>query len=139
MPTNPGALYDLLQERFGIGSYDESIDKRPWFKVRMTEVAKVTALLRRRGVTIQEVVLAADYAKKHRKPITAAWQVFDLVPEALRAAKKRGPNEVREQLTAAAAEAMAMGRDDWSQRLYMADIHSGPNVLDLWQKTKESL
>lgn len=138
-PKTPGELYDLLHERFGIGTFDETTSKQPFYKARMTEVSKITAMLRKRRVTIGEVAQAADYAHRTRKPITASWQVFDLIPEALRAAKAKAPDQIRERLAEAAAEAMRLGRDDWASRLYRADIHSGPEVLNLWEKTKESL
>ena len=47
-PENEAELYDLLQEMFGIGTYDEVAGSEAWFRARMVEVMKLKGLCRRR-------------------------------------------------------------------------------------------
>ena len=62
-PKNDAQLFDMLHSLFGIGDFDE--DGVPWFRFRMTEIAKLKAIRKRRSITL------ADYAM-HREVLPAA-------------------------------------------------------------------
>ena len=64
----PGEAFDIMAEKFGVGDYDEWTATVPYWRWRMGEVAKIRAMMRRRRVSMQELVIAIEYAVAHRKP-----------------------------------------------------------------------
>jgi len=138
MTMTPGQLYDELHALFGIGDYDDLVDgATPWHKVRMTEIAKLKGMLKRRHCTVEEVHIAAQYAYSEGKPITAAWQVFLLVPEALKAkretARALAQGRAAQELLDAVAEAVEAGDMDWAERLMRTPPQYATGVLDEWR------
>lgn len=117
-------LYDLLHTYFGIGSHDEVIAERretvPWYKHRMTEIGKLKRLMNSRHVDISTMIQAAEYAHDRRLPITAAWQVIEVIPDARRAAREAAQRPLSERITEAVNEALAAGEQDWALRLTSA-------------------
>lgn len=137
--TTAAELYDLLQRDWGLGNYDDVAVPVPEFwKARMSEVSKLKAMLKRRRCTPQEVALASAYAKSQRKTISAAWQVFELVPEAIRASLQEEKVSKRSLLTAAAVEASNAGQVDWAQRLFAANIAAADELIAAWNAHKET-
>jgi len=136
-PTTPAELHDLLHEMFGIGNYDDLASTDPWFRARMTEISKLRAMLKRRHCTVEEVAVAAHYARDAGKPIHAAWQVFLLVPDALKAQRAARAQRTLDDLHAAihdaAAEAYALGEHEWADRLMRAANSTAASVLDEWR------
>lgn len=127
--ASEAALYDLIRERFGVGDYDDSGDV-PWFKARNMEISKLRAQMKRRRVSIEDMVIAVWYADREKRPITAVWQLCQLVRDARKAYREftTGPG-LREQLNEAAAHAHEHGLDQWAERLYNADLSTGADVL----------
>ncbi len=72
IPKTDGALYDLLQELFGIGEYDEVTSEEPFWKFRRREVAKVVATRKKWDTAIADLYVAALYCKAHGHPVRAA-------------------------------------------------------------------
>ena len=136
-PQTPAELHDLLHEMFGIGNYDDLTSTDPWFRARMTEISKLRAMLKRRRCSIEEVTVAARYARETGKPIHAAWQVFILVPDALKAQREavliNGREALRTQLQDAASEALDLGETEWADRLMRAPEATAGTVLDQWR------
>lgn len=141
IPRNESALYDLMQERFGIGVWDEADPKVPYWKARGTEVAKLKAQMRRRKLTIEDLTIAVDYAYAEARPITGVWQLCDLVGVAKKARRDADRDAQRESLVEekneAAAQAYARGDEGWAARLYAADTESAPVVLEQWRAHME--
>lgn len=136
----PGQLYDELHKMFGIGDYDDLVaDSKPFHAARMTEIAKLKGMLKRRHCTVEEVHLAARYAQAQGKPISAAWQLFVLVPEALKYQRDQQRAERVERdargLAVAIDEAIEAGEHEWAERL----MRTPPNhpragsVLEEWR------
>jgi len=126
------AAYDALQQRFGIGEWDEATSTVPYYEARMVEIGKLKRLLHSRRITTTDLMKAADYAVRHRYPISATWQLCALVPEALREHRPSPVATVRDRLLSAAAEATAAGEREWAERLYNADPSAGEEVLIAW-------
>lgn len=140
-PENEAELYDLLQEMFGIGTYDEVAGSEAWFRARMVEVMKLKGLCRRRRASVKQVAIAAWYAKANRLPIRHSVRLYALIPEAMRAYSAEllaSEREARErELNQAIVTAMRTGRQDWADRLLRAS--SGRDVrkvLDEWEAAK---
>jgi len=110
-------LYDLLQEWFGVGTYDELVEREPWYKARMTEIGKLKRQMTSRHVTVETVLDAARFAHERHRPITATWQIIELIPEARRAARENRASPVTERLQNAVQEAVSAGESDWAYRL----------------------
>lgn len=145
---NASELYDLLAELFGIGDYDDLASDLPYYRFRMLEASKLTRMLKKRGCKLEDVVLAAEYAKTRGKTITAAWQVFQLVPEARSAwrreqlAAMNARSDRGDLLDAAFAEAQDLRQHDWAQRLFVVDPRdhtAADQALEAWTHHKESL
>ena len=136
-PQTPAELHDLLHEMFGIGNYDDLTSTDPWFRARMTEISKLRAMLKRRRCSVEEVTIAAQYARETGKPIHAAWQVFILVPDALKAQRNERAQRTLENLLveihAAAAEAHELGEPEWADRLMRVSHANAVSVLDEWR------
>jgi len=136
-PTTPAELHDLLHEMFGIGNYDDLASTDPWFRARITEISKLRGMLKRRHCTVEEVAIAAEYARETGKPIHAAWQVFILVPDALMAQREerrqRTLDALRHDVEAAASEAYELGEHEWADRLMRASENTAATVVDQWR------
>lgn len=133
----PAALYDELQRRFGIGSWDEGTSRIPYFKARMTEIGKLKRMLTSRRTKPEDVMLAAEYASAQRIPIRETWELFALIPDAKRARRQQAaPTDTAVALQAAVAEATEAGATDWAYRLYNADPRSGQALLKEWEAWK---
>lgn len=120
-PKTPSAMFDLLHFWFGIGSYDEAITDRPWHRERMVEIAKLKRMLKSRRATLTEVYIAAKYARDNQRNIHSTWQVFALIPEAMRerfrAATNTRREEARTELADAIDKALASGDVDLAEQL----------------------
>lgn len=137
-PSTEAELFDYLHEKFGIGTYDELVpSSRQWWQERGTGIAKLRAMLKRRRQRIDDVVIAADYAARHKKPIHFYPQIFELIDEAKREQRQRSHEErrqsLREEVRAAASEALELGREEWAYRLLRAPENDAQAVLDEWK------
>lgn len=135
MASSEGELFDYLTERFGIGDYDEGSGV-PYWKYRGTEISKIKAMLKRRGVTVQEMMLAANFAAERKMTVRAAWDLLSLIPPAKRAASKPSRVSDAERLQEAARDAAARGMLDWASRLVAADPSEADRVLAEWALVK---
>ena len=140
-PETEAELYDLLQEMFGIGTYDEAVGSQAWHRARMVEVMKIKGLCRRRRASVKQVAIAAWYAKQNRLPIRHSVRLFALIPEAMRAynAELRATErEAQErELNQAIVTAMRTGRQDWADRMMRASGKDVRGVLDEWEATAQ--
>lgn len=133
----PAELHDELHRMFGIGDWDDSYSSQPWYQTRMTEIAKLRAMLRSRRCTTQEVLEAARYAEEMGKSIHATWQVFVLVPEAKKYYREVGAQEIRmhlqQQLDDETVAAIAADENEWAERLARTPLSHAQEVLDQWR------
>lgn len=135
---NHAKLYDLLQLMFGLGDFDDSTSGEPWFKHRMVESMKLKGLCRRRRTSIQQVAIAAWYAKEHHLPVRHSVTLFALIPKAMvefREMERRVAKEAEKQeVDAAVDEAYARGRQDWVEQLMRAAPGNVRSLLDTFHK-----
>lgn len=130
-------LWDYLQERFGIGEWDEATSDVPWWKFRANEIGKLKRMMRSRRAKPHQLVIAADYAITHAKPVTALWELFALIPEAL--ADYRRQDALRRQarfvedIERAIGEAMDAGETQWAERLMRAGPAEAQTVINEWR------
>jgi hypothetical protein len=96
--------------------------------------------MKRRRISIEEMTIAAWFAEREGRPITAVYQLCNIVGEARRAFRKAQAESdtggLRERLSAAAAEAFSNGWEGWANRLYSADLSTGEQVLALYAEHK---
>lgn len=132
----PSELYDLLHELFGIGDYDDTGD-RPWWQVRSVEIGKVGRMLKSRHCTTDEVAEAARYAQLQGIPITESWQVFQLVPDALKARRlartEQDAAALRNDRSAAIQAALDLHDTAWAERLMRTPDAHLDEVLQEWR------
>lgn len=137
-PESPAQLYDLLQELFGVGSYDAVANPEPpYYASRMTEIAKIKAMLKRRRVTVGDVAAAAYWAHEQGRPIAATWQVFAAIPEAKRARAEANRQEAKfvqeDRRTAVVREAFDANEHMWAARLINASDREIDAVINQWR------
>lgn len=132
-PKTPGELYDLLQEQFGIGDYDERTSDVPWYKARLTEIAKLKGMLKRRNATPRQMTIAAWYARERHLPIAASWQLFDLIPEAMKAHRTATSVPAHDVIGSAIDEALKAGETAWAERLARVTGEDAAVVLQEWR------
>lgn len=139
-PESHAALYDLLQQMFGVGVYDEFTSRDQWFEARIAEIGKLKSLCRARNATTRQVAIAAWHAKRTHQPIYQMVNLFPLIPEANRAyfveashteAKDRGA-----ELDAAVNEALAAGKTLWAERLMRATPENGRSLIEEWRAAR---
>jgi hypothetical protein len=139
-PDTHAELYDLLQEQFGIGDYDEVVGGTLWHRARMVEIVKLKGLCARRHATIRQVSIAAWYAKEQGLAVSHSARLFAMIPDAMRTYNARVAAEKADvqagELAAAVNAAMAAGEDEWAERLMRADGPEVGEVLDEWRKTR---
>lgn len=132
-----GQVYDALREHFGVGDWTEESGV-PFWKYRMTEVSKIKAMMRKRNVSYAELHQAYDFAVANGRPITESWHLFQLIPEAKKAAREQEqavPTDVRTALDEAAVEAHEAGEEGWAQSLLAADAgEGGKALLEGWRE-----
>lgn len=133
-----GELFDYLQERHGIGAWDEATSAIPWWKFRGREIAKLKAMLKKRKALTIQVAVAADYATEHKRPIYAYYQLFALIPEAMTAQRRQGETarkvELARGINESIAEAIAAGEDQWAARLMRTQVSEAPAVIKEWRE-----
>lgn len=136
-PQSHAELYDQLQEMFGIGTYDDSLQREAWHRARMVEIMKLKGLCRRRRCTPKHVSIAAWYAKENRLPIQHSVRLFALIPDAMRAYNTSVNASEREaeerEVNVAVNTAMRLGEQEWADRLLRASGSDVREVLDAWQ------
>ena len=134
----PTALYERLREMFGLGDFDEETSAVPYHQWRIREVAKLKAMLNKRRVPPERLLLAAEYAVAERKPITEAWQLFDLILPALVDLRRREREENRtstgDDIRAAIGESIESEEDLWTDRfLRLTPGPEADQVLAEWR------
>lgn len=137
-PTTPAALFDQLHEWFGIGEYDEMVTDKPWHRARMVEIGKLKRLLKSRRASLAEVYVAACYARRLGKPVHATWQVFSLIPEAMRDRFRMASEAKRAEawgdLADAINHALNVGETEWAERMLRAEDPA--KVLAEWRSSR---
>lgn len=135
-PETPGELFDYLHEKFGIGDYDDQTAAKPYWKERGTQIAKLKAMMKRRRVDVETLVITADYAVRHKKPIHYYPQLFEQIAEAKREHRAMRHEQRRvdlhNKLWEAAREAWDAGEDEWGERLIRATGSDAERLLEEW-------
>lgn len=130
-------LYDHLQRTFGIGDWDEATATMPWWRFRANEIAKLKAMLKRRGATVEQVYAAAEYAQEEGRAVRATYQLFALIPEAMTARrnKARAADAARAaaEIEEAMAEAMDEGNHEWVDRFLRVSPSEAAAVITEWR------
>ncbi len=138
-PTTDAQLFDVMHGLFGIGDYADC-DDRPYYRFRGIEISKVKSLRKKRGITIDQLALAARYCYRRRLPITTPFDLVEHIGAALRE-RALARREVQGQRMSQAADlARASGEPDWADRLLLAQGAHRQGVLDewaAWQHTSE--
>lgn len=132
----PTDLYDWLQEQFGIGTYDPGSTDQAYWEYRVLEVTKLKAMIRRRRTSVEELFMAAEYAKAQRIHVRAPFELLGYIAPAKRALRHPRHQDGREALNLAVIEAQASGMDDWAVRLYNADPSVAADVLAEFEAAK---
>ncbi|GAB3863253.1 hypothetical protein GCM10028801_30440 [Nocardioides maradonensis] len=138
MPVTPKSateLFDYLQERFGIGTWDETSDV-PFFKYRSLEAGKINSICKRRRTSVEELFMAAQYAADQRMVIRQPFDLLKLIAPARRAQKPKRGEDMVQALLMATKEAVALGMQDWASRLYSTSPSGAPGVLAEFEKAK---
>jgi hypothetical protein len=130
-------LWDVLQERFGFGDWDETTSDIPYWKFRANGIGQLKAMKRKRKVSTRDLVVAADYAVIHHRPVIALWQLFGLVPEANKW-RRQQDEAVKTHLLAreieeAIEEALDADEPEWAERLLRASRADAQTVLNEWR------
>ena len=135
--SDEAEVWASLQPRFGFGDGDETTSDVPWWKFRANGIGQLKAMLRKRRVRPAELIVAAEYAMAHQKPVTALWELFSLVGEANAWARR----EERLNRQAALASEIEQALDDaiearehgWAERLMRAAPHEAQTVINEWR------
>jgi len=136
--TRDGELFDVLARDFGVGDWDEATSTEPYWSYRATEVAKIRRVRVARKVTVDNLLLAAEYCKAHHYDVRDATWLYRHILAARRWDRDRladaSISQLETQITTAVDEAYAAGDMDWVGRLTRAQGTSNrAEVLAAWQ------
>lgn len=129
MPTTHMGVFEELQRLFGIGTDS--------WKDKATETAKIKRICARRNVSIEQLMIAAWFAKTRHITIMYAAQLFPLIPQSQRAwtteetVRRRAASDAK--VHNAVVEAFAAGEQDWADRILRADAANVDTVLADWE------
>lgn len=137
-----GDLYDLLQRLFGLGDWNEDSDL-PWWKARQFEVTKIKRSRTARRVALEDLALAAEYAKAHGEDVRAVTWLYKLITPAIRWDNERSRAASLGQLDdeiAAAVEYEVEHHPDspWTTRLSRARGAARKDVYQQWLQERGS-
>jgi len=141
MSDPDGALYDLLQARFGLGSWDEASGE-PWYKARGKEIAKIRASRTKHGVSTDDLMLAADYCASQGIHITNIVALYRHIPSAIKWGRERAlaaeMSVLRRDLDEAIAyEHSLSDGSDWLERLLRVQGSANvEEVLKEWRSAR---
>lgn len=134
-PATDVELWDYLQRLFGVGDWDED-DPRPFWKYRGLEGHKLGLLRRKRGASVAELVVTADYCKAHRIDVRNASWLYRHIADAKRWNNARSQVEVNRDLDEAIAAAIAHEAQDpnseWFGRLVRVTGEHREEVYRSW-------
>lgn len=141
LPATFPEVHDLLQEMFGIGSYDAiARSEPPYFKTRMNEIARIKAVAKKRRATPQQLGMAAWHARQTGVHVRQALRLFPLIPAAQRAWREAEADEaaaaLRAELDDAIADAIEAGLESWAERLARAAHAEVPALLETWRSVR---
>lgn len=138
-PKTDGALFDMLHSLFGIGNFDES-GSVPWFRFRMTEIAKLKAIRKRRSITLADYAMTARYCHRHHEQVKESWQVCGFIADAKREARRIAVPELSQEIHAALEIERALPGPDsaaWVERLLLTRGLFRREVLAEWKQSRE--
>lgn len=138
-PKTDAQLFDMLHSLFGIGNFDES-GAVPWFRFRITEIAKLGAIRKRRSITLADYAMTARYCHQHGEQVKESWQVCGFIADAKREARRIAVPELSQEIHAALeVERTLPGPDSamWVERLLLTRGLFRRNVLDEWKQSRE--
>jgi hypothetical protein len=140
--TTDSDLYDLLQKLFGLGSWDPDSDV-PWWKARQHEVTKIKRSRTARNVALEDLALAARYAKAHGEQVKAVTWLYKLISPAIRWDNERRRAVVLAEVSDLIDEAIAIEAEQpesqWLTRLARARGPHRKVVYDAWLQHRDSL
>jgi len=140
--TTDSDLYDLLQKLFGLGSWDPDSDV-PWWKARQHEVTKIKRSRTARNVALEDLALAARYAKAHGEQVKAVTWLYKLISPAIRWDNERRRAVVLAEVSDLIDEAIAIEAEQpesqWLTRLARARGPHRKVVYDAWLQYRDSL
>jgi len=137
-PKNDAQLFDMLHSLFGIGDFDE--DGVPWFRFRMTEIAKLKAIRKRRSITLADFAMTARYCHRHHEQVKESWQLCGFIADAKREARRIAVPELSQEIHAALDLERALPGPDsstWIERLLLTRGPFRRDVLDEWKQSRE--
>lgn len=135
--SDESEVWDYLQPRFGFGDWDETTTDVPWWKFRANGIGQLKTMCRKRRVKPAELVIAAEYAMSHQKPVTALWELFSLVGEANAWRRKKDRLEATARAATdvelALGEAIAAGEQDWAERFMRVGPSEAQTLINEWR------
>lgn len=140
-PTTHTALYENLQQLFGIGNYSELDPHQLWWKYVQVEAAKLKRWSIKRGIAIDDLWLAARYCKVIGVNVTSAFQLADHIRDAILWDKLRATELNSESLSHRVEEAIVRERalphpdDELLGMLLRSAGEAREEVLVLWQSS----
>lgn len=138
-PTTPAELFDLCQELFGIGDYDEDAKADvPWFKVRMNEIGKLRRFLDARRIEVRSMAIAAHYCHDQGITIRVTGELIPYIAPALMKMRQDADrlklSEYEARINRAAQAALARGLDETAERLMRMPMAGSEDVLTWIEK-----
>lgn len=138
-PTTDAELFDLIHQSFGIGDYDADLPNvTPWHKVRVTEIAKIKAIRKKRNYSIAEMTMLVRYVHRRGYRITRTWDLLQYWYEARRdqVASARPAVEVEIDRALEIERARPDGQE-WVDRFLLAQGSGREVALQRWRAERD--
>jgi hypothetical protein len=138
--TEISDLHAWMLKRFGFGDWDDRQSEVPYWKWRNTEIAKLTAWMKKWRLRTQDMYLFAEYAAGHGIPVEHWSQLRRYAIPAIREQQQRDLVKARAELDhrielAIEMEVNAERRDaEWMSRLSRSSGDGREVVYAQWRK-----
>lgn len=138
LPTTWPQVHDLLQQMFGIGTYDSiARPDPPWHRTRMNEISRLKSMGTKRHARPEQVGMAAWFAVQTGVHVRKSHLLFPLIPKAQvawnRAQAEAKQEEARLVMDDLIAEALEAGESQWAERFIRASPAELPALIEKWR------
>lgn len=136
MPATESQVFDALQERYGVGDWEEGKDV-PWHEWKRKELIKIKAMRLKRRVSCDELLLAIRYCGARDIDIRAHYLLYEHISAAKRWEKDRLEMRSTRGLQASIEQAIQHEMENdpegpWLYRFLRAAGDGRQEVYDEW-------
>lgn len=139
-PTSAPEVFDMIHGLFGIGDFDPDMDSDPWYRFRLTEIAKIKSIAKKRRWTWAEFAMVARYCSRHDIRVSRTWDLLahwgPAKAEERTLDLQRREAEVRDAIATERASGLP-DSEEWAVRLELSTGRGREELLEEWKAGRQ--